>query len=60
MAGQLIDTSKSVKFTRQQIEYLEKQFPEIIGTSSTPNDEYRFRAGQRSVVAFIRSRVANT
>lgn len=52
------DIAKRVEFTRQQVEYLNKQFPEMVGTASTSTDELRFRAGQRSVLAFLLNRVA--
>lgn len=53
-----IKPSAQVRFTRQQIEWLEKQFPEVAGTPSTSDAELRFRSGQRSVIAVVRSRAA--
>jgi hypothetical protein len=50
--------SAQVKFTRQQLEWLEQQFPEVTGTPSTSDAELRFRSGQRSVIAQIKARVA--
>lgn len=46
-----------VEFTRQQVELLEKQFPEQIAQPTTTEAAMRHTAGQRSVVAFVRSRV---
>lgn len=43
-----------VTFTRLQLEFLERHFPEIVGSHTTTNDELRFRSGQRTVVAFCR------
>jgi hypothetical protein len=50
--------SAQVKFTRQQVDWLNKHFPEVTGTPSTTDAELRFRSGQRSVIAFILTRVA--
>lgn len=47
-------TPKSVTFTRRQVEYINKQFPEVVGGPATPNEELRYRQGQRSVVLFLR------
>lgn len=47
-----------VRFTRQQIEWIEKQFPEVAGTPNTSDAELRFRSGQRSVIAVLRTRTA--
>lgn len=43
-----------VKFTRKQVDMLEKQYPELIGTYDTPADEIRWRAAQRSVLQYIK------
>jgi len=53
-----IKTTDAPSFTRKQVEWLNKQYPELIGSVTTPEAEYRFRAGQRSVVAAITARVA--
>lgn len=45
-----------VGFTRQQIELLEKDFPEVLD-GSLSDAEVRHRVGQRSVLAYIRSRL---
>lgn len=45
-----------VTFTRQQIEYLERVYPEVVGSHETTEAEYRYRAGQRSVLLFLRGR----
>jgi hypothetical protein len=52
------NNSAQVRFTRQQIEWIEKQFPEVAGTPNTSDAELRFRSGQRSVIAVLRERVA--
>lgn len=57
MTGQLKKQVEAVRFTRKQFEWLNKMFPEMIGSASTPDAEYRFRAGQRSVLASIADRV---
>jgi hypothetical protein len=49
--------TEAVKFTRKQYEWLNQMYPEMIGSATTPEAEYRFRAGQRSVIALIASRV---
>lgn len=43
-----------VKFSQGQLDYLERQYPEMIGDARTPEAEYRFRAGQRSVIEAVR------
>lgn len=45
-----------VKFTRQQIEYLEKLYPET--TILMPYEQQAYHLGQRSVVVNLRSRMA--
>lgn len=52
------DNAQRVEFTRQQIEYLNKQFPEVAGTQTTTDAELRWRSGQRSVIAFLATRQA--
>ena len=42
-----------INFTRQQVEFINRHFPEVIGNAETTHEELRFRQGQRSVVAFI-------
>lgn len=54
------DNAKRVEFTRQQIEYLNKMFPEVAGTASTTDAELRYRSGQRSVIKALETRVADT
>lgn len=44
-----------VEFTRQQLEFLERTFPELTGGPSTTHDERVWAAGQRSVVSTIRA-----
>jgi len=59
MAGKLSipDLHSRIEFTRAQIECLDKQYPEMIGNCNTSADELRWRAAQRSVLYFIKSRV---
>lgn len=45
-----------VKFTRQQVEFLERNYPE--NTALLPTDQMIYRQGQRSVLADIRGRMA--
>lgn len=52
------DNAQRVNFTRQQVEYLNKQYPEVVGTAMTTEAEMRFRQGQRSVIAFLTTRLA--
>ena len=47
-------------FTVKQMQWLEKQFPEIVHTPTSTNDELRHYFGQRSVLAVIRNRVVRT
>lgn len=54
-----MSTDTGVKFTRQQIEYINKMFPEVVSTASTTDAELRFRSGQRSVVMVLASRQAH-
>jgi hypothetical protein len=50
---------ESVKFTAKQLAYLEKNFQEIVGSPTTTEAELRWRSGQRSVLFFIKARVAS-
>lgn len=49
--------ANGVKFTRTQVEYLNRMYPEVVGTHTTTEAEYRFRAGQRSVIALVNTLV---
>lgn len=49
--------SKDVKFTRQQLAYLETVFPEVLEVGLTEAD-LRTRVGQRIVLAHIKNRVS--
>lgn len=49
--------SKDVRFTRQQLAYLETVFPEVLEIGLTEAD-IRTRLGQRIVIAHIRNRVS--
>lgn len=44
-----------VRFTRKQVEYLEKLYPEI--TSLRSHEEMAYSMGQRSVVVQLRARM---
>ena len=46
----------TVSFTKHQIAWLDKMFPEICGNHATSDAELRFRSGQRSVIAIIRQK----
>lgn len=46
-----------VYFSREQYEYLNKMYPEFVGTPSTPEEVYRFNAGARAVVYTVKARV---
>ena len=48
-----------VKFTAKQVAFLERNFQEIVGSPSTTEAELRWRSGQRSVLHFIKMRVAS-
>jgi hypothetical protein len=43
---------KRIMFTQEQIEWLERMYPEVTG--NYPEDELRYRAGQRNVLARIK------
>lgn len=49
---------KEVTFTKQQLAYLETQFPEIWMSGTESDAQLRHYAGQRSVVLHIRSKTA--
>ena len=51
------ETQAQVQFTKQQYEYLNRLFPEMVGDATTTTDAMRFRSGQRSVLARIRLNV---
>lgn len=44
-------------FTKRQLDWLEKMFPEYPATAATPDDTLRFSAGQRSVLRVVKERV---
>ncbi|CAI3971399.1 hypothetical protein VAC51_00049 [Variovorax phage VAC_51] len=49
---------RSITFTKQQLEALEKIFPEQAVASDAMSDaKVRHHLGQRSVIAFVRDRV---
>lgn len=49
---------QQITFTRQQLAALETVFPEIaVGSDAMPDAKVRHHLGQRSVVAFVRSKV---
>lgn len=47
-----------VSFTRHQLAWLDKQFPEVCGNAMTTDAELRFRSGQRSVLAIMKQKEA--
>lgn len=46
-----------VLFSREQYEYLNKIFPELVGNASTTEAAYRIASGQRNVVIAVKERV---
>lgn len=48
-----------VEFTQRQLDWLDKQFPEMIATPATTTEEIRFRSAQRSVLYYIKNRVTH-
>lgn len=52
------DIAQRVNFTRLQVEYLNKMYPEVVGNATTTEAEMRYRQGQRSVIAFLMTRTA--
>lgn len=48
--------SERITFSREQIELLDKTFPEVTQGGSDSDGRIRERIGQRSVVQFVRSR----
>ena len=50
------DASREIGFTAQQLQHLETVFPEILDSSVT-EATLRHRLGQRSVMAYIKSKV---
>lgn len=51
------DSALRMEFTRSQIEYLNKQYPERVMLPSTTEAEARFYAGQRSVILNLLNRI---
>lgn len=49
-----MSSDQKVSFTREQIEWLESQFPELYWDSTATATELFMAAGQRSVLARIR------
>lgn len=52
-------TQDRVEFTRKQLAFLEQNFQEIVGSPTTTEAELRWRSGQRSVLFFIKGRIAS-
>lgn len=49
---------EQITFTPQQLELLERVFPEMaVGSDAMPDAKIRHHLGQRSVVAYIRDKV---
>jgi hypothetical protein len=47
-----------VTFTPRQIEFINSMFPEITGSINSSDNELRWRAAQRSVVAVLKEHVS--
>lgn len=43
------------EFTERQIAYLERLYPEVLGTASTSHAEFLIQTGKRTVVNHLRS-----
>jgi len=50
-------SNNKVFFTKQQYELLNKMFPEVLHSSTTPEATIREAIGHRKVVHFVLSRV---
>ena len=46
-----------IYFSREQYEYLNKVFSEVVGTPDVTTEVLRHRQGQRSVIYFIKDKV---
>lgn len=55
--GEVIAATREVRFTPQQLELLERCFPECVDVSA-PDATLRATVGQRQVINFIRGKVA--
>lgn len=53
----MTNTVRRVEFTRQQLEYLEQEFPEKVGTADTTPEQRAWSAAQRSVLLHVRGRI---
>jgi hypothetical protein len=47
-------TQLKVEFTKRQLDYLDRMFPEHVGTPDTSHEKFLFHAGQRNVVAALK------
>jgi hypothetical protein len=47
-------TQQKVEFTQRQLEFLDKMFPEHVGTPDTTPERFMYHAGQRNVVASLK------
>lgn len=50
----MVIKAPKVEFTRQQLEFLERQFPEFTGNAQTTHAEFLEQAGKRSVIRFLK------
>ncbi|QQO90798.1 hypothetical protein [Pseudomonas phage Misse] len=48
---------EKVEFTRRQLDYLERMFPEFVGGEQTTHAQYLLHSGKRQVVLHIRQQL---
>jgi hypothetical protein len=46
-----------IYFTREQFEFLNKMYPEQVGSPTTTEAQFRFNSGARNVVQCVNDRV---
>lgn len=51
-----IQVKQRIEFTQQQLKFINEAYPEVVGGGQS-DAELRYRAGQRSVVLFLATRV---
>lgn len=54
----MIEDTRIPQFTREQVEYLDRMFPEQTPDLDWPDRKIWARAGQRQLVRFLQSNVA--
>ena len=57
MSNSSASPESKVYFSREQYEWLNKMYPEVVGTPDTSESTYRYNAGTRAVVYLVKSRV---